>query len=39
MWGVCIMASIWEEYGDRSQKGNIVFVRKGDHQVALGKEL
>ena len=35
MWGVCIMASIWEEYGDRSQKGNIVFVRKGDHKVEL----
>ena len=35
MWGVCIMASIWEEYGDSSQKGNIVFVRKGDHKVEL----
>ena len=23
----------------RKRKGNIVFVRKGDHQVALGKEL
>ena len=39
MWGVCIMDSIWEEYWDRFQKGNMVFVRKGDHQVALGKEL
>ena len=38
------MASIWRKlmgYGIRSRKrkGNIVFVRKGDHQVALGKEL
>ena len=35
MWGVCIMASIWVEYRDSSQKGNIVFVRKGDHKVEL----
>ena len=33
------MASIWEEYCDRSQKGNIVFARKSVHKVALGKDL
>ena len=35
MWDVCIIGRVW----DRSQKGNIVFVRKGDHQMALGKDL
>ena len=43
------MASIWRKLmqqhdsdmvsDPRKRKGNIVFVRQGDHQVALGKEL
>ena len=44
MWSVGIMASMWRKlkgYCVRAQKEkrNIVFVRKGDHKVALGKDL